>query len=391
MSLLDLSHLGNMTAFWPGTNLTSWHSVNGTNTCFGNVTLCLNNDVLCTKTTCDLTLAHFDYLPNVGGNALFAAIFGLCAVGQIGLAIRYKTWGYMVATVLGFIGEIIGYAGRIMLWSDPFSKNDFLIYLVCLTIAPAFLSAAIYLCLARIVVIYGEGISRFRPRWYTIVFCSCDFFSLVLQAAGGAIASTADTASDTQVGINVMLAGLGFQVASLAAFAAACAEFAVRCRSHRESWNLTHASLYESKLFKGFLIGLFVATLTIFIRSVFRCAELSGGFHGPLANNQISFMILEGTMVAIAALCLTILHPGLCFKGFWSSANFKLRGDKNSMAPEKNMSAVSVQDDAASGQSQPQVGRGAQAQRIGSDGYQLLTPAEQRQERLQSVNTAYGR
>jgi hypothetical protein len=188
---LDLSHLGVMTPFWPDTNLTSQH--NGK--CFGNVTLCLNTDALCTLSTCDLTLAHFTYIPSLGGNAFLAAIFGVCFVAQVGLGVRYKTWGFMIAALFGLAAEDIGYAGRILMNQNPFSKNDFLIYLVCLTIAPAFLSASIYLCLARIVVVYGEHISRFRPRVYTILFCTCDFISLLLQAIGGAIASTATDSS----------------------------------------------------------------------------------------------------------------------------------------------------------------------------------------------------
>jgi hypothetical protein len=74
---------------------------------------------------------------------------------------------------------------------QPFDSNNFLIYLVYLTIAPAFLSASVYLCLSRIVIIYGENVSRFRPRTYTLFFTCCDFFSLLLQAIGGAIASIA--------------------------------------------------------------------------------------------------------------------------------------------------------------------------------------------------------
>jgi hypothetical protein len=71
-------------------------------------------------------------------------------------------------------------------------------YLVTLTIAPAFLSAAVYLRLARIVVVYGEERRRFRPRTYKIMFCSCDFLALLLRAAGGAIASTANTTSSVR-------------------------------------------------------------------------------------------------------------------------------------------------------------------------------------------------
>ena len=43
-------------------------------------------------------------------------------------------------------------------------------YLICVTIASVFLTAAIYLCLARIVIVYGENLSIFRPRTYTILF-----------------------------------------------------------------------------------------------------------------------------------------------------------------------------------------------------------------------------
>ncbi|KAK9318379.1 RTA1 like protein-domain-containing protein [Lipomyces starkeyi] len=323
---LDLSHLGVMTPFWPGTNLTSQH--NGQ--CYGNVTLCLNNDNLCTLSTCDLTLAHFTYRPSMGGNAFLAAIFGVCCLAQVFLGLRYKTWGFLIGAVCGMILEIIGYVGRIMMNQDPFSKNDFLIYLVCLTIAPAFLSACIYLCLGRIVVVYGEDISRFRPRFYALVFCTCDFISLLLQAIGGAIASIANDYNTTQLGIHIMIAGLSFQVFSLVLFVILCGDFALRLWRKPLSWNMSHRELFGSVIFQSFLWGLAIATLTILIRSAFRVAELSGGFKGSLANNQPTFMVLEGTMVASACLCLTILHPGIAFRGSWSDADYNVfRAKKN--------------------------------------------------------------
>jgi hypothetical protein len=315
--------------FIPTDGITGFNRDN--NTGYGNITLLENHDALCNITTCDLTLAHFDYIPSLGGNALYAAIFSIYIIANLYLGIRHKAWGYMAAMFFGLVGEVIGYIGRILLNQNPFDPtgNNFLIYLVCLTIAPAFLSAAVYLCLARIVVVYGEHLSRFRPRTYTLIFCSCDVFSLILQAAGGGIASGATTQSQDQMGINIMIAGLSFQVFSLALFAACCAEFAFRLWKNPQSWSMEHARLYESKLFKAFLCGLCAATLTIFIRSCFRVAELSGGFHGPLANNEISFMILEGAMIVIATSCLTLLHPGVGFQGMWAAANFTFRTRKN--------------------------------------------------------------
>jgi hypothetical protein len=69
-----------------------------------------------------------------------------------------------------------------------------------------------------------------------------------------------------------------------------------------------------------------IAVFTIFIRSCFRVAELSGGFHGKLANQEVTFMILEGTMIIIAVLALTFVHPLFAFSGAWSNAGWSLRG-----------------------------------------------------------------
>lgn len=136
----------------------------------------------------------------------------------------------------------------------PFNMSDFLLQLICLTIGPAFLTAAIYLCLGRIVVAYGPEISRFRPRTYTIIFCSCDTFSLVLQAIGGAIAASAVSGSSgVQTGTHILVAGLAFQVFSLILFAVLCADLAIRVRSRRDSWNEKYLSLVESFKFKAFL------------------------------------------------------------------------------------------------------------------------------------------
>ncbi|RDW76039.1 hypothetical protein BP5796_06860 [Coleophoma crateriformis] len=221
---------------------------------FGNATLLLD-PTLCTLQTCDLSMASFLYIPNLGGNAFYAAIFGAFFCAQLALGIKGRVWGYMGAMLAGLVLEVIGYVGRIMLNSSPFSNNNFLIYLVTLTIAPAFFTAAIYLCLARIVTVYGTHLSRFAPRTYTLVFCGCDFISLLLQAVGGAIASTANTSSSSLAGKNIMLAGLIFQVASLGLFGLCCAEFAWRVRSSKQGRNELYTDLTRSTLFKCFLCG----------------------------------------------------------------------------------------------------------------------------------------
>jgi hypothetical protein len=192
---------------------------------------------------------------------------------------------------------------------------------VPLTIGPAFISASIYLCLSRIIVLYGPHLSRFSPRTYTILFISCDFFSLVLQAIGGGMASEANTQAILHTGTHIMVAGLSFQVASLLLFIVLCIDFALAAKRS----DIAPKTVTTTTKFKAFLIALTVATIAVFIRSIFRVAELSKGFHGPLDNQEITYMILEGLMIVSASIALTAFHPGWCFGGEWDSANFQLR------------------------------------------------------------------
>ena len=80
----------------------------------------------------------------------------------------------------------------------------------------------------------------------------------MLQAVGGALADTAPSEESTQGqdGINIMIAGLSFQVASLLVFMSLCADFAVRVRKNgadaREGLKRCGCG---RRWFYGFLIG----------------------------------------------------------------------------------------------------------------------------------------
>lgn len=154
-----------------------------------------------------------------------------------------------------------------------------------------------------------------------------------------------------KTGINIMVAGVAWQVVSLAVFALLSFDFFLRVRATKrsscttvspsqasaypmhtkssdtngvDSFNPAFAEIRSRPRFRFFIFGIFAATLFIFVRSVFRCAELSGGFNGPLANEQITFMVLEGCMIALACILLTIFHPGLVVGGkVWRMSSWK--------------------------------------------------------------------
>jgi hypothetical protein len=146
---LEIFWKGKQSLFIPTNGLTGYNNKNHTG--YGNLTL-LADPTGCKLSTCDLTLAAIDYIPSLAGNSLYCAIFGLYLFINLFLGIKHKTWGYGVAMFFGLVGEIIGYGSRIALNKSPFDPtgNIFISYIVCLTIAPAFLSAAIYLVSLRL-------------------------------------------------------------------------------------------------------------------------------------------------------------------------------------------------------------------------------------------------
>lgn len=219
----------------------------------------------------------------------------------------------------------------------------------CLTIAPAFLAAGIYLTLSRIVVTFGPENSRIKPLSYPRIFIPCDILSLVLQALGGGMASAASHSNkNPETGNHIMVAGLAFQVFTLLVFMLLCTDFAVRTvvRSNRmgdAALDPTHAALRRSMKFRAFLVALTLSTICIFIRSVYRVVELGEGWDGALIKNQTLFIVLEGVMVVIAVLVLNAFHPGLCFReGYIKESKTETRSGRRKFWQRKTKGDVVV-------------------------------------------------
>lgn len=126
-------------------------------------------------------------------------------------------------------------------------------YIICLTLGPTFICASIYFSLSRIIQINGEDIPLFKARTYTIVFITSDVIALVLQAVGGAFASIATKGTDLDRGLYIMVAGLAYQVFSLALFGSCYTELAVRLHRCPETRKKSeYADLRQSINMKGF-------------------------------------------------------------------------------------------------------------------------------------------
>jgi len=270
----------------------------------------------CTAVTpeCPVEASIYGYYPNLGINAFFAAFFGVCLVIQIAQGFKYKSWNFVIPFAIGCLVECIGYVGRVLLHSNPWDMSGFEMQTCCLIMAPAFLAAGIYLTLMHMVNTLGPQHSPLRPKFYPWIFITCDFLSLVLQAAGGATAASAKGKhSQSADGGFVMLAGIVWQVFTLMVFAGLCGEYFRRVYVNRFNLTPSATTVYHSTRFRLFVVAITVAFTTIFARCVFRIAELADGWSSPIMQDEIEFIVFDGVMCTIAVLFLTVFSTGQYF------------------------------------------------------------------------------
>jgi hypothetical protein len=62
-----------------------------------------------------------EYPPSLAASGTVISLFALTMIINIAQGLQWKTWGSMVAMLLGCVDEIVGYSGRLMLYYNHFS------------------------------------------------------------------------------------------------------------------------------------------------------------------------------------------------------------------------------------------------------------------------------
>ncbi len=177
-----------------------------------------------------------------------------------------------------------------------------------LIIAPTFFSAVLYVVLGLLVKRMGPSSSLLSARMYTIVFGTCDFISLVAQAVGGAMASGAanQAGGDTTSGTHIMVGGIAFQLVTMTFFAVLMFDSGRRVR---------HMELDRDV--KLVLVAMAIAFTMIYVRGVYRTAELAQGWAGFLITHEVYFVVLDAVLMVITVFAFLALDPAsLLPKGY---------------------------------------------------------------------------
>ncbi|KAE8402050.1 RTA1 like protein-domain-containing protein [Aspergillus pseudonomiae] len=267
----------------------------------------------CTEVTplCPVEATTYGYYPNYGGNIFFAVFYGLCGVFQLGFGIYFRSWTLMVALVVGTLLEMAGYIGRVLMNKNPWDGGAFKLQIVAIILGPTFIAAGIYLTLKHIILSLGPEHSRLKPKLFTWIFIGCDIGSLILQAAGGGVAAAAgsDQRDLLNAGNDIIITGIAFQVATMSVCGVLALDFFIRYL-RRSSGEKALGGGNGRNNIKLVVIADIFAYFTVLIRCIYRIPEMAGGWGNPLMQKEDEFLVLDGMMVALAVLALTVFHPG---------------------------------------------------------------------------------
>ncbi|WVW79820.1 hypothetical protein I302_101790 [Kwoniella bestiolae CBS 10118] len=287
------------------------------------------------------TFSPYGYVPEKSAGIAYIVVFAVLGLIHIGLGIRYKYWLVFVTLVPGTFLEVIGWAGR--LWSAyaVLRVTPFLMQIASLIIGPAFYSAWAYTILGYCITQLGHAYSLLRPRMYLAVFVTADVISLVIQAIGGGKAAVAaQEGTDTHAATKIMLAGILFQLGTMAIFVALASDFIVRVilrkpYSHlkKKYHNSSPNGETETKSAAGppqgleqqdgrvvrtdeikrgeiLLTGVAFASAMIFVRGIYRSIELAQGWSGYLITHEVYFIYLDGLPMVLCLAAFAVAHPG---------------------------------------------------------------------------------
>ncbi|KAI0825085.1 RTA1-domain-containing protein [Trametes gibbosa] len=290
----------------------------------------------------------YGYVPDRDVCIIFVVLFSVSAAIHLVQAVYWRmSWLFATAVFAG-VAEIVGWSAR--LWSSysPFAQDPYIMQLCVTIIAPSPLVAALFILFGRISERLGEHYGRLSPTQYSIIFLTCDIISLVTQGVGGGIAgSSIGTQSEVDLGGNIMLAGIIFQLTSITVFVVLMIEYFVRYLTDRparkakkdpaaeESFSFSRGEVTPKM--RLMIASLLMMTLFLIIRSVYRMIELIDGFTGKIIQTEIYFNVFDGAMVVCAIYTLNILHPGWLLERVYREPSMMLRAMSPSGSPQTSL------------------------------------------------------
>ncbi|KAI2465970.1 RTA1 like protein-domain-containing protein [Annulohypoxylon bovei var. microspora] len=231
----------------------------------------------------------WQYLPSTPAAGIFAALFILGTFYVAWKVIRTRMY-FCIVFVIGGLFEIIGYCARAAARKQTDVLLPYVIQSTLLLVAPALFAASVYMVLGRVIRgVQAEARSPIPVKWLTTIFVCGDVISFLVQASGAGIMATGDSLT---LGENIILAGLVIQIVMFGLFAVVAAVFHMRIR-----WWPTGAFLDRRPMWTNTMVMLYVVSMCILVRSVFRVIEYAMGQDGYLLKHEWTLYVFDGVLM----------------------------------------------------------------------------------------------
>lgn len=243
----------------------------------------------------------YRYNPSLAAAAIFVVLFGLTTGLHIFQTHKKRSW-FMIPFLIGGLFETIGYIGRILSSNDRNKLSPYIMQTLLLLLGPALYAASIYMILGRLILLTdGERYSLVRRKWLTKLFVGGDVLSFMMQSAGGGIMSSG--ASGMKTGEKIIIGGLFIQILFFGLFFITAILFELRGKEHL-------ARLSSTIPWKKQLLALYVTSILILVRSVFRVIEYIQGNAGYLLRHEVFLYIFDAVLMFAVMVIFNVVHPG---------------------------------------------------------------------------------
>ncbi|PVH77089.1 RTA1 domain protein [Cadophora sp. DSE1049] len=225
---------------------------------------------------------YYHYDPTMVGAVIFIILFLATTTLHCYQLFRTRVW-FMIPFVIGGFFQWIGYIGRAISHTQTpnWTLVPYLIQTLLLLVAPALFAASIYMELSRIIILAdGETHALIKKKWLTKIFVCGDVLSFLMQ--GGELA---------------------VQVLFFACFIVVAIHF----DKAMSKAPMNHAR--TSVPWRKHLVTLYVVSVLILIRSVFRMVEYIQGFDGYLLSHEVYLYIFDSVLMFAVMVVLNVVHP----------------------------------------------------------------------------------
>ncbi|KAJ5488130.1 RTA-like protein [Penicillium expansum] len=254
----------------------------------------------------------YGYNPSLPAAVIFIVLFGATTAYHGYQLTKSRCW-YFIPFVIGGIFQVIGYICRAASHDNFYGIPLYAMQSLFILLAPPLYAASIYMVLGRTVTyLQGEHLSLVPVKWMTKLFVAGDVLSFLMQCGGGGLMSSGGSMRET--GSNITVGGLVVQLLFFGFFVIVTTVFHFRISRQPTSKSQsdrdhTRNDGWKQRNWFTILIGLYIVSFLILVRSIFRLVEYKEGYDGYTMTHEVFMYVFDAVLMFFAMSVMNAYHP----------------------------------------------------------------------------------